>query len=102
MTKAYVDQFRQENERSRRDLGIEFFMMNEMICWKNWDNDFNDNKLTNMDSITVNRNPGSNNEVPIKQIVDDSKGEGTVVRFNQTLEDYLKVSAGNDTYILTK
>ena len=25
ITKAYVDQFQQENERSRRDLGIEFF-----------------------------------------------------------------------------
>ena len=25
ITKAYVDQFHQENERSRRDLGIDFF-----------------------------------------------------------------------------
>ena len=29
-TKAYVDQFHQENERSRRDLGIDF-LMNQMI-----------------------------------------------------------------------
>ena len=25
ITKAYVDQFHQENERSRRDLGIDFY-----------------------------------------------------------------------------
>ena len=25
MTKAYVDQFHQENERSRRDLGLDFY-----------------------------------------------------------------------------
>ena len=31
ITKAYVDQFHQENERSRRDLGIDFFLMNQVI-----------------------------------------------------------------------
>ena len=30
ITKAYVDQFHQENERSRRDLGIDF-ILNQMI-----------------------------------------------------------------------
>ena len=30
-TKACVDQFHQKNERSRRDLGIDFFMMTQMI-----------------------------------------------------------------------
>ena len=55
ITKAYVDQFHQESERSRRDLGIDFY-----------------------------------NE------------SSTILRFNQTLQNYLKVSVGIDTYNLTK
>ena len=54
-TKSYVDSLHGENERSRRDLGLDFY--------------------------------------------DES---GTLVRFNQTLQNYLKVSVGNDTYNLTK
>ena len=68
----------------------------------NQDNDFKDNKLTNIDSITVNRDPSSYNELTHKKYVDDSIGEGNVLRFNQTLENYLKVSVRNDTYNLTK
>ena len=37
-----------------------------------------------------------------KKYVDDSVGEGTLVRFNQTLQNYLKVSVRNITYNLTK
>ena len=37
-----------------------------------------------------------------KKHVDDSLGEGTIHRFNQTFQNYLKVNVGNDTYILTK
>ena len=91
ITKAYVDQFHQENERSRRDL-----------VKNNQDNDLNDNKLTNLDSIQVNRIPTSDNELSNKKFIDDSIGEGTLLRFNQTLSNYLKVSVGNDTYNLTK
>ena len=68
----------------------------------NQDNDFNDNKLTNIDSITVNRNPISDNEVTNKKYVDNSIREGTLLRFNQTLTNYLKVSVGNDIYNLKK
>ena len=39
---------------------------------------------------------------PTKKNIYDSIGEGTIVRFNQTLQNYLKVSVGNDTYNLTK
>ena len=38
----------------------------------------------------------------IKKHVDDSIGEGTLLRFNQTLQNYLKVSVGNSVYNLTK
>ena len=34
--------------------------------------------------------------------VDDSIGEGTLLRFHKTLTNYIKVSVGNDTYNLTK
>ena len=54
-TKSYVDSLHGENERSRRDLGLDFY--------------------------------------------DESS---TLVRFNQTLQNCLKVSVGNDKYNLTK
>ena len=54
-TKSYVDSLHEGNERSRRDLGLDFY--------------------------------------------DESS---TLVRFNQALQNYLKVSVGNDTYNLTK
>ena len=49
ITKAYVDQFHQENERSRRQLGIGFYDESGDLIKNNQDNDFNDNKLTNLD-----------------------------------------------------
>ena len=61
ITKAYVDQFHQENERSRRDVGLEFYNESNDLVKNNQDNDLNYNKLTILDSITVNRNPSSDN-----------------------------------------
>ena len=102
ITKAYVDQFRQENERSRQDLGLDFYDESNDIPKNNQDNDVNDKKLTNLDSITVNRNPISDNEVADEKYIDDELDRNTLVRFNQTLQNYLKVSVGNDSYKLTK
>ena len=91
-TKSYVDSLHEIN-RDRRDLSSVF---------NDQDNEFDNNKLTNLDSITVNRDPNLDYELSNKKYVDDSIAEGTIVRFNQTLENYLKVSVGNDTYNLTK
>ena len=102
ITKADVDQFHQENERSRRDVGLDFYDESNDLVKNNQDNDLNDNKLTNIDSITVNRNPTSDNEVSNKKYIDDELDKNTIVRFNQTLSNYLKVSVGNDIYNLTK
>ena len=102
ITKAYVDQFHQENERSRRDLGIDFYNESDDIVKNNQDNDLNDNKLTNINSITINNNPTDDNHVSNKKYVDDELDKNTIVRFNQTLQNYLKVSVGNDIYDLTK
>ena len=55
-------------------------------------------KWTNLVSITVNRDPGSGKEPANKKYIDDSLGEGFVLRFNEKLETYLKVSFGNDIY----
>ena len=37
-----------------------------------------------------------------KKYIDDELDKKTNVRFNQTLQNYLKVSVGNDTYNLSK
>ena len=102
ITKAYVDQFHQENERSRRDVGLDFYDESGDLVKNNQDNDFNDNKLTNLDSIKVNRDPTSDNELVNKKYLDNHLDKNTVLRFNQTFENYLKVSVGSDTYYLTK
>ena len=48
-------------------------------------------KILLLDSELVNKN-----------YLDDSIEESTILSFNQTLENYLKVFVGNDTYNLTK
>ena len=68
----------------------------------NQDNNLNDNKLTNLDSVQVNREPNSDNELANKKYIDDELDKNTIVRFNQTLSNYLKVTVGNDTYNLSK
>ena len=74
-----------------------------------------------LDSILLNSSltsPRTIIELPTKSYVDSLHGENelsrrdlgldfydessTLVRFNQTLQNYLKVSVGNDTYNLTK
>ena len=102
ITKAYVDQFHQENERSRRDVGLDFYNESSDLVKNNQDNDLNDNKLTNINSITINNDPTDDYHVSNKKYVDDQLDKNTIVRFNQTLQNYLKVSVGNDTYNLTK
>ena len=68
ITKAYVDQFHDHNERNRRDVGLSFYNEEVDLVKNNQDNNLNDNKLTNLDSITINRNPTSDNEVSNKNI----------------------------------
>ena len=66
ITKSYVDQFHQENEQSRRDVGLDFYDESNDLVKNNQDNDLNDNKLTNLDSITVKRKPTSDSELSNK------------------------------------
>ena len=86
-TIAYIDSL-SENDRNRRDFSTVF---------NDQDNEFDSINLTNLDSITlVDRNPGSDNELANKNYVDDTIVEIKINRFNQTLQNYLKVSAGRN------
>ena len=66
------------------------------------DNEFDNIKLSNLDSVNVNRTSSSDNELANKKYIDDELDKNTVLRYNQTLVNYLKVPVGNDTYNLTK
>ena len=92
ITKAYVDQYHREIERSRRNLGIDFYHESSDLVKNNQDKDFNDNKLTNIDSITVNRNPSSDKKVSNKKYIDDELDKNTLLSFIQTLQNYLRVT----------
>ena len=61
ITKTSVDEFHQEIEQSRRDTGLSFYNEEVDLLKLNQDNDLNDKKLPNLDSITVNRNSTSDN-----------------------------------------
>ena len=102
ITKAYVDQFHNDNERTRRDLGLDFYDESSDVVRNNQDNDLNEIKLTNLDPITFDRDPSSDKELSNKKYFDDDLDKNTILRFNQTLTNYLKVSLGNNTYNLTK
>ena len=61
ITKAYVDQIHNDNERYRRDLGIDFYNESIDSVKSNLDK-FKDNELKNWGSITVNRTASWGNE----------------------------------------
>ena len=101
LTKSYVDQFHQENERSRRDVGLDFYNESAGLVKNNQDNDLNDKKLTNLDSVTVNRNPFLHNELASKAYIDDELDKNTIVRLNDnSIDRYLQVRINNTAYNL--
>ena len=53
-TTSYVDQFHQENERSRGDLRIDFYNQSSDFLKKIQNKFFDGNKLTNVVTLTVN------------------------------------------------
>ena len=101
ITKAYVDQFHQENERSRRDVGLDFYNESSDLVKNNQDKDFNDNKLTNINSITNNTNPTDDNRVSNQKYIDEELDKNTIVRLNDVSNDrYLQVHINNTAYNL--
>ena len=100
ITKAYVDQFHEQIEGSRRDVGLDYYDESNDLVKNNQDTDLNGNKLTILDSITTNRTHTLANELSSNKYIDDELDKNTIVWFNQTLEKYLKVSVGNDTLLV--
>ena len=70
ITKAYVDQFHQDDEQSRRDLGLNFYDESGDLEENNKDKDVNGNTLINLDSVSVNSNPSPDNKLTSKNNVD--------------------------------
>ena len=89
ITKAYKCQFHQENEQSRPDSGLDFYDESSYLVENNQDNDLNDKKLPNRGSITVNRNPNSDNELVNKKYLNDELDRNTILRLNKTRQNYL-------------
>ena len=91
-SKSYVDRL-DESSRNRRHLASVF---------NDQHNEFDNKKLTNLDSVSVIRDPSSDNEPANTKDVAETLGSGNILRFIQTLQNYLKVFVGNDIYSLTK
>ena len=89
-TKANVESL-SENDRKKRDLSS---------LYNDQDKDSDNNKLTTFDSLTVSRNPTIDKELSKKNFVDDSIGEASILKFNQTLQTYLRLSADDIVYIV--
>ena len=102
ITKPYIDQFHQEIERSRRDIGKSFYTETTDFVKNNQNKNFNDKKLTKLVSITINSNLTSASNLSNEKYVDDEVNKNTILRHNQTLKNYLKISLGNDVYDLAK
>ena len=97
ITKAYVDQFDQENERSRRDLGLDFWIESSVLVIKPRQIS-NANNFLNLNNIIVNRNPSSEKEVIKKKSLYVELNKETILRFNQSLDSCLKKSVGDNVY----
>ena len=83
VSKAYVDSFHQENERTRRDVGLEFYDEANDLVKNNQNNDFNNNEITNVKSIQINDDPVSLQDATNKIYVDTTIDEFSIVRNNQ-------------------
>ena len=99
-TKVYFDSLHSKIERSRRDLGLDFSDESGDSVKRDQDKKFKGNKLTNIYSITVNRNPTLDNKVLNEKLNDDELDNSFFLRYNPTLENYFQVSVGKDTNIL--
>ena len=113
-----VNQWPQIDSHLKPKLYVDTEIDQSSLVRNNQDNDFNNKNLTNINSITLNNQAVSDNQVITKAYVDQFHQENersrrdvgldfydessTLVRFNQTLQNYLKVSVGNDIYNLTK
>ena len=66
------------------------------------DNASEENKVTSLGSITVNRNPLLDECFSNKKSFDDELDKNKIFRFIQTLQNYLKVSIGKIVQVWQK
>ena len=83
VSKAYVDSFHQENERTRRDVGLEFYDEANDLVENNQNNDFKNYSLTNIKSIQINDDPISPQDATNKIYVDTILDETSILRNNK-------------------
>ena len=67
LTKTFIASLHNENERNRKDLGLAFYDEKVDLVKNNQNNNFNHKELININSITFNREPTSDNEVKDKK-----------------------------------
>ena len=85
-TKTFIDSLHEENERSRRDLGIDFYDESSDLVKNNQTNDFNGNIILNVASIQINNDPSSVDHAVNKKYVDDgflNKTDSSIVKNHQ-------------------
>ena len=101
ITKSYVDQFHQENERSRRDVGLDFYNESNDLVKNNQSNNFNNNIISNVKSIEINDKPSNDKHCINKKYFEDELDNNTIVRLNDNSNNgYLKVQINNNFYNL--
>ena len=66
------------------------------------DKEFGNHQLTHLDSLTVDRIPTSNNELSNEKIIDDYLVQDIILRFNQSFEEYLKISVRDSVCFLRR
>ena len=82
-TIAFMDSLHEENERSRRDLGLDFYDESSDLVKNNQTNDFNGNNILNVRSIQINDDPSNDDHaVNIKYIEDEfiTKTDSNIVK----------------------
>ena len=102
LTKTFVNKFHHFNERSRRDLRMDFYNKSNDLVKNKQVKSLNDNKITILDSVIVNKIPILDNELANRKHVDDEICKDTIVRFNQTLQSFLKVTVNGIVFNLRK
>ena len=115
-TKSYIDSLHEENEQSRRSLGLDFYEESSDLVKNIQTNDFNDNISLTVRSVQINDDPSSDNHVVNKNYVDDdflTKKDSSIVKNNQNNgfdnNDITNVknieisnSPTNDNHVITK
>ena len=92
LTKAYLNSL-SENDGNREYMSTVFI---------DQDTEFDKNKVIFLDSIYFDREPTLPKEVSVKKDIDNESDKNALLRFKQTLQNYHKVSVGNDIHDITK